>query len=71
MKFTVKEIVMEKVRKKLQNNLLFEIHILRKINQPNIIRLYDMIEMECYEVRHGDCRAVCIRMDEVILHVSE
>ncbi|KAK1296614.1 hypothetical protein QJS10_CPB15g01446 [Acorus calamus] len=43
--FTVKEIVTEKLGKKLQNSLLSEIYILMKINQPNIIRLYDMIEV--------------------------
>ncbi|KAK1298145.1 CBL-interacting serine/threonine-protein kinase 11 [Acorus calamus] len=42
--FAVKEIVMEKLGKKLQNSLLSEIYILRKINHPNIIRLHDMIE---------------------------
>ncbi|KAK1312050.1 CBL-interacting serine/threonine-protein kinase 11 [Acorus calamus] len=35
---------MEKLGKKLQNSLLSEIYILRKINHPNIIRLHDMIE---------------------------
>ncbi|KAK1256897.1 hypothetical protein QJS04_geneDACA002486 [Acorus gramineus] len=44
--FTVKEIVMEKLGKKLQNSLLSEIYILKKINQPNIIRLHAMIEMK-------------------------
>ncbi|KAK1315575.1 hypothetical protein QJS10_CPA05g00625 [Acorus calamus] len=41
--FAVKEIVMEKLGKKLQNNLLSKIYILRKINQPNIIRLHEIL----------------------------
>ncbi|KAK1313589.1 hypothetical protein QJS10_CPA06g02046 [Acorus calamus] len=49
--FAVKEIVMEKVGKKLHNSLLSEIYILRKINQPNIIRLHDMIE--CSQCKTG------------------
>ncbi|KAI3985042.1 hypothetical protein MKX01_004810 [Papaver californicum] len=41
----IKEIVMDRLSKKLQDNLLQEIDILRKINHPNIIRLFDIIEV--------------------------
>ncbi|KAI3851811.1 hypothetical protein MKX03_034166 [Papaver bracteatum] len=41
----IKEIVMDRLSKKLQDNLLQEIEILRKINHPNIIRLFDIIEV--------------------------
>ncbi|KAJ6851143.1 serine/threonine-protein kinase ATG1c-like isoform X1 [Iris pallida] len=42
--FAVKEIVMEKLNKKLQESLLSEIYILRKVNHPNIVALHDIIE---------------------------
>uniref|UniRef100_A0A1D1ZEE2 Serine/threonine-protein kinase ATG1 n=1 Tax=Anthurium amnicola TaxID=1678845 RepID=A0A1D1ZEE2_9ARAE len=40
----VKEIAMERLSKKLQESLLSEIVILKKINHPNIIALLDIIE---------------------------
>ncbi|XP_042427436.1 serine/threonine-protein kinase ATG1c-like isoform X1 [Zingiber officinale] len=40
----VKEIVMDRLSKKLQENLLSEVSILRRINHPNIIALYDFIQ---------------------------
>ncbi|XP_020241298.1 serine/threonine-protein kinase ATG1c-like isoform X2 [Asparagus officinalis] len=40
----VKEIVMEKLGRKLQESLLSEIVILKKIKHPNIIALHDIIE---------------------------
>ncbi|CAA6656784.1 unnamed protein product [Spirodela intermedia] len=40
----VKEIPMERLSKKLQESLLSEIVILKKIEHPNIIALYDIIE---------------------------
>ncbi|XP_042424239.1 serine/threonine-protein kinase ATG1c-like isoform X1 [Zingiber officinale] len=40
----VKEIVMDRLSKKLQENLLSEVFILRRINHPNIIALYDFIQ---------------------------
>ncbi|XP_068668773.1 serine/threonine-protein kinase ATG1b-like [Aristolochia californica] len=40
----VKEIVMERLNTKLQDCLVSEIVILKKINHPNIIRLHDIIE---------------------------
>ncbi|CAN6471615.1 unnamed protein product [Victoria cruziana] len=42
--FAIKEIQMQRLTKKLQESLLSEIVILRKINHPNIIRLHDIIE---------------------------
>lgn len=41
----VKEIVMERLSKKLQDSLLSEIVILKKISHPNIIALHDIIEV--------------------------
>lgn len=41
----VKEIPMERLSKKLQESLLSEIVILKKIDHPNIIALYDIIEV--------------------------
>ncbi|GLT89524.1 hypothetical protein SLE2022_075020 [Rubroshorea leprosula] len=41
----IKEIVMERLNKKLQESLMSEISILKRINHPNIIRLHDIIEM--------------------------
>lgn len=41
----IKEIVMEKLNKKLQDSLRSEIDILKKINHPTIIRLHDIIEV--------------------------
>ncbi|CAH2058872.1 unnamed protein product [Thlaspi arvense] len=40
----IKEIAMGRLNKKLQDSLMSEIFILRRINHPNIIRLLDMIE---------------------------
>ncbi|KAL5991708.1 hypothetical protein ACLOJK_012618 [Asimina triloba] len=40
----IKEIVMERLNKKLQDSLLSEIEILKNINHPNIIHLHDIIE---------------------------
>ncbi|VVB05599.1 unnamed protein product [Arabis nemorensis] len=40
----IKEIAMARLNKKLQDSLMSEIFILRKINHPNIIRFIDMIE---------------------------
>ncbi|XP_018484633.2 serine/threonine-protein kinase ATG1b isoform X2 [Raphanus sativus] len=40
----IKEIAMSRLSKKLQDSLMSEIFILRKINHPNIIRFIDMIE---------------------------
>lgn len=41
----IKEIVTGRLSKKLEESLMSEIHILRKINHPNIIQLYDMIQV--------------------------
>lgn len=41
----IKEIAMGRLNKKLQESLMSEIYILRRINHPNIIRLIDMIEV--------------------------
>ncbi|CAA7046219.1 unnamed protein product [Microthlaspi erraticum] len=40
----IKEIAMARLNKKLQDSLMSEIFILKKINHPNIIRFIDMIE---------------------------
>ncbi|KFK36682.1 hypothetical protein AALP_AA4G155800 [Arabis alpina] len=40
----IKEIAMSRLNKKLQDSLMSEIFILRRINHPNIIRLLDLIE---------------------------
>ncbi|XP_077238887.1 serine/threonine-protein kinase ATG1c-like [Tasmannia lanceolata] len=40
----IKEIVMERLNTKLQDSLMSEIEILKKINHPNIIRLHDIIK---------------------------
>ncbi|XP_068643922.1 serine/threonine-protein kinase ATG1c-like [Aristolochia californica] len=40
----IKEIIMERLNKKLQDSLVSEIVILKKINHPNIIRLHEIIE---------------------------
>ncbi|XP_052172956.1 serine/threonine-protein kinase ATG1c-like [Diospyros lotus] len=40
----IKEIVMGRLNKKLQESLLSEIDILKQINHPNIIRLHDIIQ---------------------------
>ncbi|CAH2064193.1 unnamed protein product [Thlaspi arvense] len=40
----IKEIAMARLNKKLQESLMSEIFILKKINHPNIIRFIDMIE---------------------------
>ncbi|CAK9151434.1 unnamed protein product [Ilex paraguariensis] len=40
----IKEMDMTEMNKRLQESLMSEIHILRQINHPNIIRLHDMIE---------------------------
>ncbi|OVA17775.1 Protein kinase domain [Macleaya cordata] len=41
----IKEIGMDRLSKKLQESLLSEIVILKKINHPNIIHLYDIIQV--------------------------
>ncbi|XP_010262643.1 PREDICTED: serine/threonine-protein kinase ATG1c [Nelumbo nucifera] len=41
----IKEIAMDRLSKKLQESLLSEIFILKRINHPNIIRLHDIIEV--------------------------
>ncbi|XVE76441.1 hypothetical protein DITRI_Ditri12bG0172900 [Diplodiscus trichospermus] len=41
----IKEIVMGRLSKKLQDSLMSEIFILKRINHPNIIRLHDIIEV--------------------------
>ncbi|KAI4318970.1 hypothetical protein MLD38_032622 [Melastoma candidum] len=41
----IKEIATGKLNKKLQESLISEIHILKKINHPNIVRLHDIIEV--------------------------
>ena len=41
----IKKIAMARLSKKLQDSLMSEIIILRKINHPNIIRFIDMIEV--------------------------
>lgn len=40
----IKEIITSRLNKKLQESLISEIFILKKINHPNIIRLHDIIE---------------------------
>ncbi|XP_023640253.1 serine/threonine-protein kinase ATG1c isoform X2 [Capsella rubella] len=40
----IKEIAMDRLNKKLQESLMSEIYILRRINHPNIIRMIDMIK---------------------------
>ena len=41
----IKEIAMSRLNKKLQESLMSEIFILKKINHPNIIHLHDIIEV--------------------------
>ncbi|PPR93015.1 hypothetical protein GOBAR_AA27656 [Gossypium barbadense] len=41
----IKEIVTSRLNKKLQDSLMSEIFILKRINHPNIIRLHDIIEV--------------------------
>ncbi|XWS43772.1 hypothetical protein CRYUN_Cryun16bG0132700 [Craigia yunnanensis] len=41
----IKEIGMARLNKKLQDSLMSEIFILKRINHPNIIRLHDIIEV--------------------------
>ncbi|XVF76697.1 hypothetical protein PTKIN_Ptkin13bG0287300 [Pterospermum kingtungense] len=41
----IKEIAMSRLNKKLQESLMSEIFILKRINHPNIIRLHDIIEV--------------------------
>ncbi|XP_039028704.1 serine/threonine-protein kinase ATG1c-like isoform X2 [Hibiscus syriacus] len=41
----IKEIAMGRLNKKLQDSLMSEIFILKRINHPNIIRLHDIIEV--------------------------
>jgi serine/threonine protein kinase len=41
----IKEIVTNRLNKKLQESLMSEIFILKRINHPNIIRLHDIIEV--------------------------
>nr|KJB11202.1 hypothetical protein B456_001G247200 [Gossypium raimondii] len=41
----IKEIVTGRLNKKLQDSLMLEIFILKRINHPNIIRLHDIVEV--------------------------
>ncbi|KAL1126220.1 hypothetical protein V6Z11_A13G097500 [Gossypium hirsutum] len=41
----IKEIVTGRLNKKLQDSLMSEIFILKRINHPNIIRLHDIVEV--------------------------
>ncbi|KAG6596389.1 Serine/threonine-protein kinase ATG1c, partial [Cucurbita argyrosperma subsp. sororia] len=41
----IKEISMSRLSKKLQDSLMSEIFILKRINHPNIIRLHDIVEV--------------------------
>lgn len=41
----MKEIAMGRLNKKLQESLMSEIFILKRINHPHIIRLHDIIEV--------------------------
>lgn len=41
----IKEIAMGRLNKKLQDSLMSEIFILKRINHPNIIRLHDIVEV--------------------------
>lgn len=41
----IKEIATARLNKKLQESLMSEIHILKRINHPNIIRLHDIIQV--------------------------
>ncbi|CAJ1949423.1 unnamed protein product [Sphenostylis stenocarpa] len=41
----IKEIAMLRLNKKLQESLMSEIFILKRINHPNIISLYDIIQV--------------------------
>lgn len=41
----IKEIATSRLNKKLQESLMSEIFILKKINHPNIIHLHDIIEV--------------------------
>lgn len=41
----IKEISMSRLSKKLQESLMSEIFILKRVNHPNIIRLHDIIEV--------------------------
>lgn len=43
----IKEIATARLNKKLEESLMSEIDILRNVNHPNIIRLYDMIQVNC------------------------
>ncbi|XVF08170.1 hypothetical protein REPUB_Repub06bG0203000 [Reevesia pubescens] len=68
----IKEIVTGRLNKKLQDSLMSEIFILKRINHPNIIRLHDIIEvpgkihivleyckggdLSMYITRHGSVR---------------
>ncbi|KAI3992279.1 hypothetical protein MKX01_030000 [Papaver californicum] len=42
----IKEIIMDRLSKKLQDSLVSEIVILKNINHPNIIRLHEIIEVQ-------------------------
>lgn len=44
----IKEIVMSRLNKKLQESLVSEIVILKRINHPHIIRLHEIIEVSIF-----------------------
>lgn len=44
----IKEIATGRLNKKLQESLMSEIFILKRINHSNIIRLHDIIEVRCF-----------------------
>ena len=44
----IKEIGTARLNKKLQDSLMSEIFILKRINHPNIIRLHDIIEVRFF-----------------------
>lgn len=45
----IKEIATGRLNKKLQESLMSEIFILKKINHPNIITLHDIIEVREFQ----------------------
>lgn len=51
----IKEIVTERLSKKLQESLMYEIVILKQIDHPNIIRLHDIIKVSVYVCNNNIC----------------